>query len=110
MQVEFEDKTYAFDLDEIELRDAIYVQNETGLTMSGLMQGFEKSDPAALLGLYWLMLKQNGVTQSIAKINFKVRKFDAALTAAFIAEAREIAENPTEEAPGVEPAPDSKQQ
>lgn len=108
MIVHFEDKDYEFDLDEIDLRDAIYVQNQTSLTLNGLVSGFMESNPAALLGLYWLMMKQNGKTVSMDRVNFKVRKFDAALAEAFVAARKAEEENPTEDAPAKEATPETE--
>jgi hypothetical protein len=101
MIVHFDDKDYQFDIDEIDLTEAMYIQSNTGLTVAGMWQGFKDSDPQALRALYWLMLKQNGKTTDISKLNFKVIKFDVALVEAMTAEQEA---NPTEE-PQTDEAP-----
>lgn len=96
MLITFDDQEYKFGFDEVDLRDAIYIQNQFGLTMTDLYEGFRKSDPKALLAIYWLMGKQNGKTFNLQTVNFKLMKFDAALTEAMVAEAKATAEaNPT---------------
>jgi len=105
MIVNFEDKDFQFDLDEIDVTQATYIQNHTGLTLSGLWQGFRESDPKALRALYWLMQNQNGVTMDINKVNFKALKFDKALTDAMVAEVE--ATDPTGESPAAETVPET---
>lgn len=105
MIVRFEDQDWQFALDDIDLRDAIYIQNQTGMTLNDVRKGFMESNPQALLAMYWFMMKQNGKTVDMHKVNFKALKFDAALTEAMIEEQK--AANPTEESPA-DPAPETK--
>lgn len=81
--VHFEDKDYDFDIEAMDLAQARAIKSQTGLSIRKLMDGLGDFDPEAMAALYWLMLKQNGVTVDIRKVNFKVLEFAEALGEAF---------------------------
>lgn len=75
MQVQFEDKEYSFDMDDIDLRQARAIKRMTGLTLKKFGDGLSEADPDAVAAAYWLMLSQNGIAVDINKLNFNVVKF-----------------------------------
>lgn len=94
MKINFEDKEYDFDLDELDTRQAMYIQRKFGMTLMDLEEALERVDPKGVIALYWLMKNQNGETVDPDKVNFKIVKFAMALRDAALAE-REA--NPTKE-------------
>jgi hypothetical protein len=79
MQIEFEDKEYQFELDEIDLRQASLIYDKCGLTLMGLELGLGEGTPTAMRAIYWLMHAQNGEELDIDRLNFKVVKFAIAI-------------------------------
>jgi hypothetical protein len=94
MNVEFDDTEYQFDLDDIDVTQARYLKRKIHMTLMDLEEGMLRADPDALVGLYWLMLAQNGKVVDIDKLNFKLVRFGIALQKAVKADR---AANPTEE-------------
>lgn len=91
MIVHFEDQDYSLDFAEIDLRQARYLKNNTGLTIHKLRDGLKEFDPDALAAIFWLMKAQNGKVADISKVNFKIFEFWEALAQA----TTEDEENPT---------------
>lgn len=83
MQVNFVDKEYTLDLEDLDLSQARAIKVQTGLTIAGLKRGLFELDPEALAALYWLMLNQSGQTVDLRKVNFKVAKFATAVGDAY---------------------------
>ena len=91
MNIEFEDKEYTFDLDEIDLRQASIIYDKCGLTLMTLELGLSDGNPAAMRAIYWLMLVQSGQDEDIDRLNFKIVKFAHALQVAGEKQAAEAA-------------------
>jgi hypothetical protein len=88
LHINYEDKDYTFDLEEIDVNQATIIHRKTGLTLFTLEEGLAKGDPGALRAIFWLMLAQNGENEDIDRINFKIVKFARAVDAA----SKELAE------------------
>lgn len=97
MKVEFDGKEYNLDVDELDIVEATYIKVKTGLNLLPWQAALEECDPDALKGLYWLMMKQNGVACDFERVNFKVGAFIAAFQKAQEAEAQP--ETPTKRPP-----------
>lgn len=95
MIVVWDEKDYEFDIDDLDVKQASYIQNHFGLTPMTMRSALVEMDPKAIVATYWLLMKQNGVTIDPNKVNFKVVKFWSALMEAFNAEQQ--ATDPTEE-------------
>jgi hypothetical protein len=91
MLVQFDGTDYEFDLDDIDVRQAIKIQNETGLTVADMWEGFKRMDPRACLAMYWLMMAQSGKAVDMNKSNFKLVQFHSAVLEAL------VSANPTDE-------------
>ena len=92
MKVEFEDRVWDLDVDEIDVAQAMVVKVKTGFNLLQWQAALEQGDVMAAKALYWLMLAQNGVNKDLDTVNFKVLKFIAAVGKASEAEAEA---NPT---------------
>jgi hypothetical protein len=79
MNVNYEGKTYAFDLDEIDISQATVLKRKFGLTLLSLEAGLREGDPDALRAMYWIMLTQDGQRVNIDNVNFKIVKFANAI-------------------------------
>lgn len=95
MQVEFEDRIWDFSYDAIDLAQARYIKNHTGLSMSGLLEGMREMDPEAAAATYWAMKTQNGVVVDIGKVNFPLMQYCRLVGAAFKKEIEEREARPT---------------
>ena len=94
MVVEFEDKSWTLEIDEIDVRQAMAIKVKTGFNLLEWQAALEQGDVNAAKALYWLMLAQNGVNKDMDQVNFKVLKFIAAVGAAAQAEGKSEG-NPT---------------
>ena len=92
--IHFEDQDFEFDIDDLDVVQAKAIKRQTGMSLLKWQEGLKEADPDALVGLYWLMLNQNGKAVDMNKVNFKIVKFGNAVAEAF---EREAEENPTEE-------------
>ena len=73
MKIVYEGETLDFDLDQITVRQAMYLKTKLGLTLLGLDQGLASGDPDALLAIYWLIRTHaEGKTVDIDTLDFKV--------------------------------------
>ena len=95
MNVDFEGKTYALDIEDIDVRQAMVIKVKTGYNLLQWQAALEQADVDAIKALYWLMLAQNGVGSDIDQVNFKLIKFANAIKAAQKAEKTDDG-NPTE--------------
>ena len=95
MIVVWDEKDYTLDFDDIDVKQASYIQNHFGLTPMSLRAGLFATDPKAVVATYWLMMKQSGKTVDPEKVNFKIMKFWDVVTDAMVAEQK--ATDPTEE-------------
>jgi hypothetical protein len=86
--VNFEDKEYIFDLDDIGLREASIIYDKYGYTLSTLPVAFSNGEPAAVRVFYWLMMNQNGEKQNIERVDFKIIKFRDSMERAMLEESR----------------------
>jgi hypothetical protein len=98
MLVQFQDKDYEFEIEDIELSQARYIKRHTTLSVRALLNGLRELDPDCLAAIYWLMLQQNGTVVDIAKVNFPVLRFAAALGDAMSREKEETPTTPPEKA------------
>ena len=81
MNVHFDGQDYEFELDNLDVMEARTIKRQTGLTPRDMYQGMAELDPDALVAIYWLMMKQNGKTVDVSKVNFNLIEFAAAVTA-----------------------------
>lgn len=79
MKVDFEDRVWDLDIDEIDVAQAMVVKVKTGFNLLQWQAALEQGDVVAAKALYWLMLAQNGVNKDLDVVNFKVLKFIAAV-------------------------------
>ena len=79
MKVEFEDREWTLDIDEIDVAQAMVIKVKTGFNLLQWQAALEQGDVSAAKALYWLMLAQNGVNKDLDMVNFKVLKFIAAV-------------------------------
>jgi len=104
MQVLFDGETFEFDIEALDLNEAMYLKRQKGLTIKGLIDGLDELDPDALAACYWLMRKQNGKTLDIHKLpSFPVFKFGEAIADAYAAENENAETDPTEAEPAANP-------
>lgn len=118
MQVNFQGRPWELDLSDINVKPAMVIQGFTGLSVSDWVDSLTSEadeqgnlirdvskDPEflkSLIGVYWLMLQQNGTVCPIADVDFPVGAFSSALGEAFAAEAAALA---TQAAAEPEPDP-----
>lgn len=91
LNIAFNNRTYALDIEEIEVEHARTIKRYCGLTLRKLEESLADGDPDGLTSLYWLMLKQNGEDHAIERVSFKIVKFAKAVGDAQEAEAAELA-------------------
>jgi len=91
MLVNYDNKEYTFDLDDVTVAQLREIYTHCGgLTLATLETGLQEGHPNALTAIYWLMLENNGETSSIQTVNFKVVKFFKALQDASIEQEAEL--------------------
>lgn len=78
-KVQWENKEYLFDPEDIDVRQGIAIQYGTGMTLKAFNEGIQEVDVHAWQALMWLMKDQNGETCNIADLNFKVNAFSTAI-------------------------------
>ena len=78
MKIDFEGRTWDFDEDEIDLKQATVLYMTYKMTLGEWIEGIGKADQRALGFAYWLMLQQNGVVKPIADCNPKIVAFAVA--------------------------------
>lgn len=103
MKIEFEGRTWEFDTDAIDVRQATVLYMTYQLNILQYNHGFDVLDQRVYHFVYWLMLQQNGVVKPIADCNFNIIDFMAAVT-----EAR-LAQEKADEAKAAEAEPDPTQ-
>ena len=135
MRVQYQGRAYELDMSDIDVRHAIVIQGHTGLSVNAFADALnDEADEAtgeitvaavdkpgfllALVGMYWLMLAQNGEHVPIGDVRFPVGEFADAVgdavaaegLAALEAEANkpepETAPDPTRSPPGSAPSPE----
>jgi hypothetical protein len=80
MKIEFEDKEYQLDLDDITVAQAKVIKVHRQLTLKSLSDGLNELDPDALVATYWLMRIQSGDTGvDIDRVDFMALRFAEAL-------------------------------
>lgn len=79
MNVNYEGKIYAFDLEDIDIDQATVIKRKFGLTLLSLEAGLREGDPDALRAIYWIMLTQDGQRANIDNVKFKIVKFANAI-------------------------------
>lgn len=90
MRIEYEGESLEFDLEQLTVRQAMYLKMRLGLTLLGLDQGLVAGDPDALLAIYWLMRTQGSDKPvDIDTLDFKVVKLANAVQTAVEAEQAE---------------------
>ena len=86
--VDFEDKEYDFDLDDIGLREASIIYEKYGYTLHTLPKAFTDGEPNAVRVFYWLMMNQSGEKVNIERVDFKIVKFRDAFERGMLEESR----------------------
>lgn len=100
MKLEFEGRTWDFDPDDLDVRQASVLHLTHGMTIRAWSDGFAELDYRSYHFAYWLMLQQNGVIRPIADCNPKVVEFIVAYQEAQAAAAEDEPEpDPTSEPP-----------
>lgn len=89
MKIDFNNKVYTLDIEEIEVEHARVIKRYCGLTLRKLEESLADGDPDGLTSLYWLMLKQSGEDHAIERVSFKIVKFAKAVGDAQAAEEAE---------------------
>ena len=88
MKIDFEDREYTLDLDDITVAQAKVIKVHRGLTIKGLSDGLNELDADSLVAVYWLMKIQSGdVGIDIDRVDFKAIRFAEAIANAAQAEA-----------------------
>lgn len=79
--VEFEERDWSLDLDDIDLNEARTIQRNTGKGIADFTRGcLAEGDPTCLAWMYWLMHRQNGEkTPDPNRVNFKVAQLWSAV-------------------------------
>lgn len=95
MLVNFEDRDWNLDVDELDVAQAMVIKVKTGFNLLQWQAALEAGDVLAAKALYWLMLAQNGISADIDLINFKVLKFIAAVGQAALADKQSGEKDPT---------------
>lgn len=93
MIVQFEGRDWDFAFEAIDVAQARYISNTTGLSLRKLFDGLGDLDPAAAVATYWAMKTQNGQVVDANKVNFPILPFIEAVVDGM---RREAEERPTE--------------
>lgn len=101
MKIDYEGEELDFDLEQITVRQAMFLKTKLGLTLLGLDQGLSTGDPDAMLAVFWLMKSQGGTKVDIDTLDFKVVTLANAIQEAVDAE--EAAAKEKNEAEGKTP-------
>lgn len=75
MKVNWNDKEFTLDLDDIDVQQAKVIKIHCKLTLLGIQEGLSQGDPDALRAVYWLMHAQSGTPLDIDRANFKIVPF-----------------------------------
>jgi hypothetical protein len=99
VDIEYEDKSYPFDLDDLTVKQAIKIQKHIGGPMSDFQRGIVETRAECYQALAWLILC-GGDSTPIADVDFKFGRFvkafnEAAEAEVQEAEAAEVQEGPT---------------
>lgn len=123
MHVEWQGRTYEFDMNAITVSQAYVIKNHTkdpdsfpsGRGLKDFEKGWKEGDPACLQALYWTMLGQNGENVEIRNVDFPVGLYMDAIGEAGKAQLLEegwtdeggelVPPDPTKGADGPTPAP-----
>lgn len=60
MQIEYEGKSYDFDMEDMDILQANAIQDATGMTIKQWQDELKELNPRALQAMWWLILVQNG--------------------------------------------------
>jgi hypothetical protein len=94
MKIDFEDREYVLDLDDITVAQAKVIKVHRGLTIKALSEGLSELDADSLVAVYWLMKIQSGETGiDIDRVDFKAVRFAEAMAIAAQAEAADKTED-----------------
>ena len=79
MKIEFEGRVYDFDLDELDVEQALRIEKHIkaaglGETLLEWEQGLEKASAPCFQALGWLILRGGDLSVRIGDVNFKVMK------------------------------------
>lgn len=102
MLVNYDDREWELDLDEMDVKQARTIKVATGLTPLELQRGMVQVDPDALVGLFWYMQVTNGEKCDIRRVNFKLVKFSNAISDAIVNGMSDEDRAELEEATGVD--------
>jgi hypothetical protein len=103
MNVHFEDQDYEFDFDALDVTQARHLKRQLGLTLKQFQDGLADLDPDCLVGLYWLMLHQNGKAVDMNKVNFNIAAFGEAFAKAGEEEQGNPTQSPSSDKPETSP-------
>jgi hypothetical protein len=93
LQIEYEGKSYAYDLDDITLKQAMKIEAYLGMRFSMWAQVVkEGGDLKALQVVGWLLLENGDLDKSIDDVDFKIGRMRAAFDKAAAAEAKPVPE------------------
>ncbi len=91
MIIEYEGSSYEFDLDDLDIEQALKVEKHVGGPMLEFEQGMVTGSAKCVQVLGWLILHGGDLDTPIASVNFKYGKLMKAFTAAGAKEAAEQA-------------------
>ena len=96
MIIDYEGRSYDFDLDDLTVKQAIKIERHIGGPLDDFEKGIGIGNLAAYQALGWLIL-YSGDETPIADVDFKIAKLSKAFEAAVMAEAAkaEAAPDPT---------------
>ena len=86
MIVEYEGKSYPFDMEDVTVKQALKIEKHMGGPLADFQKGVGSGDLAAIQALGWLILA-GGDQTPIADMDFKIARFMDAFNAAATAEA-----------------------
>ena len=74
MKIEFEGRVYDYDLDDLDVEQAMKIEKHVGGTLLDWEQGLEKVSAPCFQALGWLVLHSGDLDVPIDGLNFKVMK------------------------------------
>lgn len=82
MKIDFDGRTWEFDLEAITVKQAVAMHLAYGFTLDAWLSAVGETDPRALQCLWWLMLQQDGQVMAIKDADCRLIDLSAAFAAA----------------------------
>ena len=81
ISIAWDDKTYVYDPNRIDVKTAIVIKGHTGWGLKSWADALEDADPLAVQALLWAVKQQNSEPCAIGELNFGVVEFLSAFMA-----------------------------